>query len=174
MSRSLITQTHTAYHGLVTCIVVLGRYQLLCAAHTFLGLQGDSGFVFHHANAFETADRRVVVDAIRYLTLPDFEQACGSGRHFVQVTPSAIHITLLTTIFYPDVRIILLTTFMYPDVRIMLLTPILYPDVGLWLRFCTGQTCCGAYRHSYKQSCSILIAILYPDVEHVTFLTKIL
>ena len=27
----------------------------------------------------------MVVDAIRYPTLPDFDQACGSGRNFVQV-----------------------------------------------------------------------------------------
>ena len=49
------------------------------------GLQGDPGFVFHHANAFEAREGRVVVDAIRYPTLPDFDQACGSGRHFEQV-----------------------------------------------------------------------------------------
>lgn len=49
------------------------------------GLQGDPGFVFHHANAFERRERQVVVDAIRYPTLPDFDQACGSGRHFEQV-----------------------------------------------------------------------------------------
>ena len=49
------------------------------------GLQGQPGFVFHHGNAFETAEGCVVVDAIRYPTLPDFDQACGSGRNFVQV-----------------------------------------------------------------------------------------
>ena len=52
-------------------------------------LQGASGFVFHHANAYETQDGRVIVDAIRYPTLPDFEQACGSGRNFIQVSTFA-------------------------------------------------------------------------------------
>lgn len=48
-------------------------------------MQGETGFVFHHANAYDAPDRCVVVDAIRYPVLPDFHQACGSGRHFVQV-----------------------------------------------------------------------------------------
>ena len=51
-------------------------------------MQGATGFVFHHANAYETQDGCVVVDAIRYPTLPDFEQACGSGRNFIQVRRS--------------------------------------------------------------------------------------
>lgn len=57
-------------------------------------VQSTSGFVFHHANAFETQGGCVVVDAVRYPTLPDSEQACGSGRNFVQVTPYVLYLCL--------------------------------------------------------------------------------
>ena len=89
------------------CEALQHTWEADISAHSLLSLQGISGFVFHHANAFEAADGSVVVDAIRYPTLPDFEQACGSGRHFVQVRPAATHSTLLATVVYPHVGLCL-------------------------------------------------------------------